>query len=80
MTMTRKHYQAMADALQTAREIAYSEAATQVLNADETSDTIGVAVNATFNVVVSTLALMLSKDNPNFNTARFWAAVQEKKQ
>ena len=80
MTMTRKNYQAMANMLLAARELAYSEAAMQVLEADDTSDTIGVAVNATMNVVVSTLAIMLSKENPNFDTARFWAATKQKQQ
>ena len=80
MTMTRKNYQAMANMLLAARELTYSEAAMQVLEADDTSDTIGVAVNATMNVVVSTLAIMLSKENPNFDTARFWAATKQKQQ
>lgn len=79
MTMTRKDYQIMADVLHITREIAHSEAAIQVLNADETSDTIGLAVDVTFNVVVNALAVTLSQDNPNFNTARFLAAVQGKK-
>ena len=76
MTMTRKNYQAMANVLQTARELAYSEAATQYFNADDTSDKIGIVVATTIDVVVNNIATMLKQDNINFDTARFISATK----
>lgn len=76
MTMTRKNYQAMANVLLTARELAYSEAATQYLNADDTSDKVGILVTTTIDVVIDNITTMLKQDNINFDTARFIAATK----
>ena len=80
MTITRKNYQAMANVLLTARELAYSEAATKYVNADDTSDKIGILVTTTIDVVIDNIATMLKQDNPNFDTARFLAATKQKQQ
>lgn len=77
MTITRKNYQAMAKAIQDARVYAYTDVASQSLTADESTDTIGAAVNTTVDAVVKTLITVLKQDNPRFDAVRFMAATKE---
>ncbi len=77
MTITRKNYQAMAKAIQDARVYAYTDVALQSLTADESTDTIGAAVNTTVDAVVKTLITVLKQDNPRFDAVRFMAATKE---
>ena len=75
MAITRKNYQAIADALRTAR-INAKQATIDNFNSDAECIEI-YAVDLAIDQVISGLMIVLKKDNPNFSSEKFTAAINK---